>query len=57
MDPWVIPDFNNTDDIVTVQTKIEDPLANEVLEGRIHQGDLISVQMKNKQVHFTVKKG
>ena len=40
-----------------IQTKIEDPLANEVLEGRIHQGDLISVQMKNKQVHFTVKKG
>ena len=40
-----------------IQTKIEDPLANEVMEGRIHQGDLISVQMKNKQVHFTVKKG
>lgn len=40
-----------------IQTKIEDLLANEVLEGRIHQGDLISVQMKNKQVHFTVKKG
>ena len=40
-----------------IQTKIEDPLANEVLEGRIHQGDLVSVQMKNKQVHFTVKKG
>ena len=39
-----------------IQTKIEDPLANEVLEGRIHQGDLVSVQMKNKQVHFTVKK-
>lgn len=39
-----------------IQTKIEDPLANEVLEGRIHQGDQVSVQMKNKQVHFTVKK-
>lgn len=39
-----------------IQTKIEDPLANEVLEGRIHQGDLVSVQMKNKQVHFIVKK-
>ena len=39
-----------------IQTRIEDPLANEVLEGRIHQGDLVSVQMKNKQVRFVVKK-
>ena len=39
-----------------IQTKIEDPLANEVLEGRIHQGDLISVQMKNKQVRFYSEK-
>lgn len=38
-----------------IQTKIEDSLANELLEGRIHRGDTVQVQYKNKEIRFTVK--
>lgn len=38
-----------------IQTKIEDALANELLEGRIHRGDTVQVQCRNKEIRFTVK--
>ncbi|WP_373217162.1 ATP-dependent Clp protease ATP-binding subunit [Ruminococcus sp. 5_1_39BFAA] len=38
-----------------IQTKLEDALANELLEGRIHRGDTVQVQCKNKEIRFTVK--
>ena len=40
-----------------VQTKLEDPLANEILEGRIHRGDVVKVQLHQKELKFVpVKK-
>ncbi|MEG1877380.1 MAG: ATP-dependent Clp protease ATP-binding subunit [Lachnospiraceae bacterium] len=38
-----------------IQTMIEDPLAEEILAGRIKAGDQVTVGLKNKQVNFTVK--
>jgi len=29
-----------------IQTKLEDPLANEILEGRVHRGDTVTVRNK-----------
>ena len=38
-----------------IQSKIEDRLANELLEGRIRRGDCVQVQYRNKEIRFTVK--
>ncbi|MCD8153244.1 MAG: ATP-dependent Clp protease ATP-binding subunit [Clostridiales bacterium] len=38
-----------------IQTQIEDPLAAEILEGRIKRGDTVQAQLRNKQIRFTVK--
>ncbi|MDO5136453.1 MAG: ATP-dependent Clp protease ATP-binding subunit [Eubacteriales bacterium] len=39
-----------------IQSQVEDPLANELLEGRLHRGDRVTVQLKNKGLVFTAKK-
>ena len=36
-----------------IQTKIEDVLANEILEGHVKRGDTVRVQMYQKQLRFT----
>lgn len=38
-----------------IQSAIEDPLAEEILSGRIKQGDKVTVGVSNKQITFTVK--
>ena len=38
-----------------IQTKIEDAMANEILEGRIQQGDTVHVRMVKKEVCFVVE--
>ncbi|MDD5802888.1 ATP-dependent Clp protease ATP-binding subunit [Blautia sp. HCP3S3_H10_1] len=38
-----------------IQSKIEDRLANELLEGKIKRGDFVQVQYRNKEVRFIVK--
>ena len=38
-----------------IQSKIEDRLANELLEGRIKRGDSVQVQCRNKEIRFIVK--
>lgn len=38
-----------------IQSKIEDSLANELLEGKIKRGDHVQVQCRNKEIKFTVK--
>ena len=38
-----------------IQSKIEDRLANELLEGKIKQGDIVQVQYRNKEIRFIVK--
>ena len=38
-----------------IQSKIEDRLANELLEGKIKRGDSVQVQYRNKEVRFIVK--
>ena len=38
-----------------IQSKIEDRLANELLEGKIKRGDIVQVQYRNKQIRFIVK--
>ena len=38
-----------------IQSKIEDRLANELLEGRIKRGDIVQVQYRNKEIRFIVK--
>ena len=35
-----------------IQTQIEDALANEILEGRIKQGDRVTVQLHKKKLQF-----
>ncbi len=35
-----------------IQTKIEDALANEILEGHVHQGDTVTVRMTDKKITF-----
>jgi ATP-dependent Clp protease ATP-binding subunit ClpC len=37
-----------------IQTKIEDRLANEILEGRIKRGDKVQVKVKNKEICYVV---
>ncbi len=38
-----------------IQTNIEDKLAEEVLDGNIKSGDVVSVRMKGKDVAFYIK--
>ena len=38
-----------------IQSKIEDRLANELLEGQIKRGDIVQVQYRNKEIRFIVK--
>ena len=38
-----------------IQSKIEDRLANEFLEGKIKRGDIVQVQYRNKEIRFIVK--
>lgn len=38
-----------------IQSKIEDRLANELLEGKIKRGDIVQVQYRNKEIRFIVK--
>ena len=38
-----------------IQSKIEDRLANELLEGKIRRGDIVKVQYRNKEIRFIVK--
>lgn len=38
-----------------IQSKIEDRLANELLEGKIKRGDIVQVQYRNKETRFIVK--
>lgn len=38
-----------------IQSKIEDRLANELLEGKIKRGDTVQVQYRNKEIRFLVK--
>ena len=38
-----------------IQSKIEDRLANELLEGKIKRGDIVQLQYRNKEIRFIVK--
>ena len=38
-----------------IQTKIEDEMATEILEGRIKAGDAVQVKVKDKKICFEVK--
>ena len=38
-----------------IQSKIEDRLANELLEGKTKRGDIVQVQYRNKEIRFIVK--
>ena len=35
-----------------IQNKLEDPMANEILEGKIRNGDLVKVQLHQKEIRF-----
>lgn len=37
-----------------IQTKVEDRLANEILEGRIHRGDTVQVKAVKKEIVFAI---
>ena len=36
-----------------IQTKLEDPMANALLEGTIKRGDTVRIQLHQKEIHFT----
>ncbi|MGI6070307.1 MAG: ATP-dependent Clp protease ATP-binding subunit [Blautia sp.] len=38
-----------------IQSQVEDAMAGEILEGRIHAGDVVHVKMKRKEITFTVE--
>ena len=38
-----------------IQSKIEDALAQEILEGRVKAGDTVAVGTANKEIKFSVK--
>jgi len=38
-----------------IQTEIEDALAEEILQGKVKQGDYVTVGCKDKKINFTVK--
>ena len=35
-----------------IQSRIEDKLANEILEGKIKRGDAVQVRIHNKEIYF-----
>ena len=35
-----------------IQTKLEDPMANKILDGEIKTGDIVKVQLQKKEIHF-----
>ncbi|HOY27036.1 MAG TPA: AAA family ATPase, partial [Mesotoga sp.] len=39
-----------------IQKYVEDPLSEELLRGRFHEGDMITIELKNKLLVFTRKK-
>lgn len=39
----------------TIQTKIEDKLAEEILAKKIKQGDTVSIRVKDKEIIFSIK--
>lgn len=39
-----------------IQDKIEDALAEEILSGAIKKGDIVDVGMKNKEIHFKIRR-
>lgn len=39
-----------------IQSKIEDALANEILEGRVKRGDSVQVKLHKNEIAFEVKK-
>ena len=36
-----------------LQTKLEDPMANALLEGRIKRGETVRIQLRQKEICFT----
>ncbi|MDO4632221.1 MAG: ATP-dependent Clp protease ATP-binding subunit [Eubacteriales bacterium] len=38
-----------------IQNRLEDALAEEILEGNVHQGDVVNVSMKDDRIRFKVK--
>ena len=38
-----------------IQNKLEDPMADEILEGKIHEGDHVDVKVVNGKVKMQVK--
>ena len=36
-----------------IQTKLEDPMANALLEGRIERGETVRIQLRQKEICFT----
>ena len=36
-----------------IQTKLEDPMANALLEGRIKRGETVRIQLRQKEICFT----
>ena len=36
-----------------IQTKLEDPMANALLEGRINRGETVRIQLRQKEICFT----
>ena len=41
--------------LTAIQTKIEDEMATEILEGRIKAGDTVQAKVKDKKICFEVK--
>jgi ATP-dependent Clp protease ATP-binding subunit ClpC len=39
----------------TIQNKVEDQLAEEILEGKIKSGDVVTVGVRGKDIKFSVK--
>lgn len=39
-----------------IQSRIEDKLANEILDGKIKQGDAVQVRIHNKEIYFTANR-
>ena len=36
-----------------IQTKLEDPMANALLEGKIKRGETVRIQLRQKEIYFT----
>lgn len=39
-----------------IQSRIEDKLANEILDGKIKRGDAVQVRIHNKEIYFTANR-